>query len=106
MPDEKVTASQEVDPVVTYLAEAEQRWETAENARWQDYPTALRSLADVPRLLAAVEAARNVHYLRENPRMESGDDTHCGLCGRRWPCVERQATDAAITAALTGKTGT
>jgi hypothetical protein len=70
--DEKVTPRQEADPADEFLTAAEQRWETAENARWQDYPTALehlgkalRSTADVPLLLRAVRAVREIHWPRE-----------------------------------------
>lgn len=56
------------DKVTAYLAEVEQRCDTASHATWQDYATALellggalRSLADVSRLLTAVRAVLDLH---------------------------------------------
>jgi hypothetical protein len=64
MPDDTAAA----DRVAAWLAAVQERWGAAEGMTWHDYPTALehlgqalRSLADVPRLLAAVEAALAKH---------------------------------------------
>jgi hypothetical protein len=141
MPDNKVTTGQEADPADAFLAEAEQRWETAENARWQDYPTALehlskalRSTADVPRLLAAVRKVRERHgpgrnvvlggtcLVHENHRFfsitaieaatvdacqdcEGATYLSCAACGDHVP-LDRCPDRVAITEALTGKAGT
>jgi hypothetical protein len=87
MPDNNLTASQIADPVVTYLAEAEQRWDAAGNFRNSSYPTALehlgkalRSLADIPLLLRAVRAGLAHHQ----------DDSYgrCITCREFCTCVE------------------
>jgi hypothetical protein len=59
----------------------------------------INSAADVPRLLAAVEAALDLHQ-----PVDRGTGAQCKGCAThvtftRWPCP----TVAAITAALTGK---
>ncbi len=88
------------DGTTAYLAEVRERWDTAHPATWHDYATALehlasalRSAADVPRLLAAVEAARSHH------RPTHHGVPWCSECGVRYPCPESRD----ITAALTGE---
>jgi hypothetical protein len=109
-PEIKMAAGQEPDPAAAYLAGARDRWSTADTMTWHDYATALellakalRSLADVPRLLKAVEAALTVHRRRDNPRMITGEDAHCGACGHEWPCTNYRAARKAIAEALTGE---
>jgi hypothetical protein len=75
-----------------YLAAVQERWGAADGMTWHDYPTALellgqalRSLADVPRLLAAVEAALAL----------------CG--GDRHPLISVALVREAITTALLGE---
>lgn len=134
--DNNLTTGQEADPVVTHLAEAEQRWGTAESFRNSNYPTALehlgkalRSLADVPLLLRAVQAALELHkpegYTETHiycathearagsrvisdiaereacPRCATARRVRCwqSYCPDEWPCP----TYTAITAELTRK---
>ena len=83
MSDKNLTASQEPDAAATYLTGVRERWEAVEDI----YPSALAHLgkalsstADVPRLLAAVEAALAHHQ----------DDSYgrCVICLEHCTCVE------------------
>ena len=109
MADERVTPGQEADPAGAFLTAAEQRWDTAENARWQDYPTALehlskalRSLADIPRLLRAVRVPLRLHHPLPAPDPQHPNRRVCDRCDQPWPCYEYEQ----IARALTGKDGT
>lgn len=70
----------DADPVAAYLAAARQRWDTAENAVYATLlgrAQALTSLADVPRLLAAVEAVLARHVRQEQPVRSYDLDLRC-----------------------------
>ena len=116
MPDDTATA----DRVAAYLAAAQERWGTADGMTWHDYATALellgkalRSLADVPRLIAAVEAALELagqwrakaFALMEQLAAEDAQGTSAALKGVGSSVQDTCARDlrAAITTALLGE---
>jgi hypothetical protein len=61
----------------------------------------MRNYTDSGALLAAVEAALKVHYLRD-PAQYSRPSTlpHCGYCGGTWPCSDGNEIREAITREL------
>ena len=105
-PDTDMTSGQEADPVVAYLAGVRERWALADGLKWDDYGSALfclakalRSLADVPRLLAAVRAVRRLAAMM---RAEAGSGDVAG-----WPSAKAyyaDLIDKAVAKALTGST--
>ena len=87
-PDKNLTPGQEGDAVAVYLAAAGERWNTAGNGTWEDYPTALellssalRSAGDVPRLLGAVTEVLALADSLITP--QPGDSAALAACGRK-----------------------
>jgi|GEM_PF-6905502 len=88
------------DPVASTLAEIRERYEWGAD-RYVTLGEVRNSAADVPRLLAAVEAALKVHQ-----PVDRGTGAQCKGCAThvtftRWPCP----TVRAIAAALAGEDG-
>jgi len=80
------------DPVATHLQEVQERWDTAENAVYSTLlgrAQALVSLADIPRLVAALEAALAA-LARHQKTITDKHGTVCAGCLSGWPCPDSE----------------